>query len=178
VVVGTGIAVCLAALVAMASTVGMDLLPGDPPEDKAAELPREVVDRVPIGTPSEAKDDPWTGDPYRDTTAPGPTRAGAKPAEAAPAALSPAPTTGGDRAAQIDGAPPSTQTVSTTADSASSSAPLTDRSVSVESTPATTTEAPVTTTTTPEPPPTTTTTTQEPPPSSESVVSTEAATTP
>jgi molecular chaperone DnaK len=171
VVVGTGIAVCLAALVAMASTVGTDLLGSSAaPRGSADELPREVVDRAPIGTPSETKkDDPWTGKPYQETTPPGPTRPGAQPATASPAALTPAPTTGGDRDAQIAGAPPSTQTVSTTV--SSSTGETTDRSgtVTAESIPSSTTEPPPPVTTTTDPPVETTTTTVEPPPSSESV---------
>lgn len=167
VVVGTGIAVFLAALVVTASTVGDT----SAPRGSADELPREVVDRAPIGTPSETKkDDPWTGDPYQETTPPGPTRPGAKPATASPAALAPAPTTGGDRAAQIAGAPPSTQTVSTTV--SPSTGETTDRSgpVTVESIPSSTTEPPPPpVTTTPEPPVESSTTVVEPPPSSESV---------
>jgi molecular chaperone DnaK len=171
VVVGTGIAVFVAALVATASTVGTDLL-GDTSaaQGSADDLPREVVDRSPIGVPSETKkEDPWTGKPYQETTPPGPTRPDAKPAAASPAALTPAPTTGGDRDAQIAGAPPSTQTVSTTVSSATEETLPTDRgSVTAESIPPTTTEAPPVTTTT-EPPVETTTTTVDPPPSSESV---------
>jgi actin-like ATPase involved in cell morphogenesis len=107
-VVGAGIAACLVALVATASTVGNDLLPGGAPVDAAdtANLPREVVDQVPVGIPSENDVDPWTGEPYEETTKPGPTRPDAKPAEATPAALAPAPTTGADRDDLVDGAPP------------------------------------------------------------------------
>jgi molecular chaperone DnaK len=114
-VVGASIAACLAALVATASTVGTDLLPDGTPVGAAdtADLPREVVDRVPIGTPSENDVDPWTGEPFEETTPPGPKRPGAKPTAASPEALSPAPTTGGDRAAQIAGEAPSTQTTTT-----------------------------------------------------------------
>jgi actin-like ATPase involved in cell morphogenesis len=128
-VVGAGIAACLVALVATASTVGSDLLPsGNTTADAVpADRPREVVDRVPIGTPAEAGEDPWTGDPYRETTAPGPKRPGAQPAVASPVTLSPTPTTGGDRAAQVAGEPPATQPASP-AERPSATEPPIDRS--------------------------------------------------
>lgn len=107
-VVGVSIAACLAALVATASTVGPDLLADSSTSGTAdaADLPREVVDRAPIGTPVE--NDPWTGKPFEETTRPGPTRPDAKPAVASPEALSPAPPAPGvDRTGLISGeAPP------------------------------------------------------------------------
>ncbi|MFL6119696.1 Hsp70 family protein [Actinophytocola sp.] len=106
--VGMGVAACLAAVVTTASTVGPDLLPGGTAAGEAntSNLPREVVDRVPIGTPNRNDVDPWTGKPFEETTPPGPTRSDAKPAEATPEALTPTPTTGGDRDAAIAGGPP------------------------------------------------------------------------
>ena len=173
-VIGASIAACLAALVATASTVGPDLLAdGGTPVGAAeeADLPREVVDRAPIGTPEASETDPWTGEPYEETTPPGPTRPGAEPAVVSPAQLTPTPTTGGDRDAQIDGAPPSTQTVSTTPDPPVTTDPSIDRTPPVDSSvppTTTTTDPPVTTTpettTTPEPTPEPTTTTPADPP--------------
>ncbi|TDV47791.1 Hsp70 family protein [Actinophytocola oryzae] len=109
-----GIAACLVAVVATASTVGSDLTDSGTPVGSAdtSDLPREVVDRAPVGEPGET--DPWTGEPYRETTPPGPRRPGAKPAQTTPESLTPAPTTGGDRADQIAGNPPPTQTAPTT----------------------------------------------------------------
>jgi molecular chaperone DnaK len=174
-VIGASIAACLAALVATASTVGPDLLAdGGTPVGAAdtADLPREVVDRAPIGTPEEAADvDPWTGEPYKETTPPGPTRPGAEPAAVSPTELTPTPTTGGDRDAQIDGAPPSTETVSTTADPTTTADSTDVRGTTPDSEVPTTTptDPPVTTTpepttTTPEPTPDPTTTTPADPP--------------
>jgi len=151
---GAGIAACLVALVATASTVGTDLLStsGAPVGTAdAADMPREVADNGPVGDPNEL--DPWTGEPYEDTTPPGPTRPGAKPADKSPAALTPAPTTGGDRDLQINGEPPSTQTTSGAPPVTAETGPGVDRSTD-------TTSIPPTTTTT-EPPPIETTT--EPP---------------
>jgi molecular chaperone DnaK (HSP70) len=178
VVLGVGFVACLAVVLATASTLGSDLLPDSGTPVGAAEpadLPREVVDRMPIGTPTESEVDPWTGEPYEETTPPGPTRPDAKPAAASPAELSPAPTTGGDRNAQIAGAPPSTQTVSTAESTTQSEDPGTDRSPTTTTDPepttttdqvTTTTDPPVTTTD--DPVPTTTTTDQpvDPPPAS------------
>ncbi|HEX6352198.1 Hsp70 family protein [Actinophytocola sp.] len=160
VVVGVGLAACLAALAA-ASTLGSDLLPSTGTQvdaaDQPAGLPREIVDRVPIGTPKENTRDPWTGRPYEETTRPGPHRPGARPADASPAELSPSPTTGGHRNAQIAGEPPSTQTVGTATPTtdigrASTTAP-TDQSTAPTVQPTTT---PPTVTTTDQPAPTTT----------------------
>jgi actin-like ATPase involved in cell morphogenesis len=108
VALGMGMAACLVAVVATASVVGSDLLPGGTPTGAAdtSDLPREVVGRSPIGTPNKKKDDPWTGKPYEETTRPGPTRPDAKPADASPASLTPTPTTDGDRDAEIAGEPP------------------------------------------------------------------------
>jgi molecular chaperone DnaK len=103
-IVGTGIAACLAALIATASAVGPDLLPHHGAAADTGDRPREVVDRSPIGNPRE-NDDPWTGEPYKKTTPPGPTRPGAQPADASPESLTPTPTTGVDRTAQIEGQP-------------------------------------------------------------------------
>jgi molecular chaperone DnaK len=162
-VIGASIAACLAAFVATASTVGTDLLADSGAPAGAAEttdLPREVVDGAPIGTPVESEVDPWTGDPYEETTRPGPTRPGAEPAAVSPAELTPTPTTGGDRGGLIDGEPPSTQTVPTTTDLTT-----TDPSIDRGTLP----DSPVPTTTTTDPPPPTTTTPEpttvpEPPP--------------
>jgi molecular chaperone DnaK len=103
-IVGTGIAACLAALIATASTVGPDLLPHNDAAADTGDRPREVVDRSPIGDPRE-NEDPWTGEPYEKTTPPGPARPGARPAEASPESLTPTPTAGVDRTAQIAGQP-------------------------------------------------------------------------
>ena len=160
-VVGAGIAACLAALVATASTVGTDILSGGGAPVGAADtsdLPGAVADSGPVGTPNEASTDPWTGEPYEPTTAPGPTRPGAKPASKPPEALTPAPTTGGDRDAQIAGESPSTETVTTP----DTSSPSIDVSVlTTEETPPpdqTTTDTPPPVETTTEPPPDTDTT--------------------
>jgi hypothetical protein len=172
-VVGASIAACLAALVATASTVGTDLLADSETPAGPADLPREVVDRVPIGTPKEVGEvDPWTGDPYEETTPPGPRRPDAEPAAMSPTELTPTPTTGGDRDAQIDGAPPSTETVSTTpAPPTTTTGSIDDRGTTSNSeVPTTTTTDPPTTTppepttTTPEPTPDPTTTTPADPP--------------
>jgi hypothetical protein len=113
-----------------ASTVGPDLAPTGAPAGAAeADRPREVVDRVPIGTPERAEEDPWTGQPYRETTPPGPSRPGAKPAVVSPAALTPTPTTGGDRGAQIAGGPPSSETATVPEEQTVREDPPTDRSV-------------------------------------------------
>jgi molecular chaperone DnaK (HSP70) len=152
VTVAVGVAMCLGALAVTAGTVGSDILPGggnpvgvaDPVE---AGGPEEVVDSTSSGKP---KEDPWTGKPYEETTPPGPERPDAKPTKANPATLTPTPTTGGDRDAEIDGAPPSTQTVSpSTATSVGTTGPTSDVSVPVTTTeePTTTTEEPTTTTT-------------------------------
>ncbi|MBB4905480.1 Hsp70 family protein [Actinophytocola algeriensis] len=116
VTLGVGIAMCLGALVVTAGTVGTDLLPGGPSPVGVADPiptdgPRDVVDRSPVGTPQEGEEDPWTGEPYRETTPPGPKRPGAQPTKASPATLTPTPTTGGDRDAEINGAPPTGQPV-------------------------------------------------------------------
>jgi molecular chaperone DnaK len=158
VAVGVGVAACLAVLVVTASTVGPDLSPTGAPVAEA-DRPREVVDRVPIGTPEQTEEDPWTGEPYRETTAPGPTRPGAKPAAVSPAALTPTPTTGGDREAQIAGAPPSTEAVTETGvPPTTSDDPPTDRSVPDPDPTGPTTTSDPQPTTTPDPEPTTTTT--------------------
>jgi molecular chaperone DnaK len=121
VIVGAGIAACLAAVVATASAVGSDLLPHSGAAAEPADRPREVVDKSPIGNPRES-DDPWTGKPYEATTPPGPTRPNAKPTEASPESLTPAPTTNVDRTAQIDGQP-STPSSSTAEVSSEASPP-------------------------------------------------------
>ena len=172
-VVGVGIAACLAALVATASTVATDLLPGGTPTGAAdtSDLPREVVDRVPIGTPEKNDVDPWTGKPYEETTPPGPTRPDAKPAEETPESLTPAPTTGGNRDDLVDGAPPPSQPVSTAENQGTTGGgpePRTSSTMDVTTTipepePTTTTPDPTTTTTEPAPEPTTTTPEAEPP---------------
>ena len=145
VIVGAGIAACLAAVIATASTVGSDLLPQSGAAADPADLPREVVDKSPIGNPRES-DDPWTGEPYEATTKPGPTRPDAKPADASPESLTPTPTTGGDRAAEIAGEPPSTQTVSATGEPPTATGPQRDSTTDVPPTipsdPGSTTEPP------------------------------------
>lgn len=166
-VVGVGIAACLVALVATASTVGTDLLADGTSVDAADtnDLPREVVDRAPIGTPSESVDkDPWTGKPYKDTTAPGPTRPDAKPADATPEALTPAPTTGGDRDKLVDGAPPPPPTGTPTVSSSATGGtdPGDDRSSSSVEVPPPSSEPPPPPSSEPPPPPS-----SEPPSSSE-----------
>ncbi|MFI7672689.1 Hsp70 family protein [Actinophytocola sp. NPDC049390] len=110
--VALALAMCAGALAVTTGTVGSDILPGGAApvgvaDPVAAGGPSEMLDPTSAGAP---KEDPWTGEPYRETTPPGPERPGAQPAEAAPADLSPAPTTGGDREAQVNGAPPATQT--------------------------------------------------------------------
>ena len=169
--VALGLAMCAGALAVTAGTVGSDILPG-------GGAPVGVADPVAAGGPSEVvgaptsagapKEDPWTGEPYRETTPPGPERPGATPTKATPAALTPTPTTGGDRDAQVDGAPPSTQTVNPTTTSPTGDPtpttteptpdPTTTTDPTTETT--TTTEETVTTTTTEETTtdPTTTTT--------------------
>lgn len=164
VTISVGIVACLAALVVTASAVGSDLQPEGAADPIATDSTREVVDRVPVGAQEEDEVDPWTGEPYQETTPPGPTRPGAKPAAATPVALSPAPTTGGDRDAQIAGESPSTTTVppaeaTTTPDPSAETTP-TEPSPDVT----TTTETTTTTTTTevPPPPPEETTTPEVP----------------
>jgi molecular chaperone DnaK len=165
IVVSAGIAACLVALVATASTVGTDLLAGSGTPVGAADtgdLPREVVDTGPVGDPNESVVDPWTGEPYQPTTPPGPTRPGAKPANKPAEALTPAPTTGGDRDAQIDGEPPSTETVKPEDPPSGETTDPRDRSDDSSTAeppePTTTTEDPPVVTTTDEPPVTETTT--------------------
>jgi hypothetical protein len=174
-VMAVGVAACLAAVVATASTVGTDMLSGGTQADAAdtSDLPREVVDRAPVGTPLENDDtDPWTGQPYEETTTPGPKRPDAKPTDASPATLTPAPTTGGNRDGQINGEPPSTQVITTTTPAppttGDDNGPIVRSSSTTDEPPVTTTPDP--TTTTPEPPtteplpdPTTTTEPVEPP---------------
>lgn len=165
--VAVALAMCAGALMVTAGTVGTDLLPGGTAPVGVADPittdgPLEVVDKVPAGTPKEGEEDPWTGEPYRETTPPGPDRPGAKPTTASPAALTPTPTTGGDRDAQVDGAPPSTHTVSpppatTTEAEATTTEPVPEETTTTDPVPETTT------TTEPEPEPTTTTT-EEPVP--------------
>jgi actin-like ATPase involved in cell morphogenesis len=178
--IGVGVVACLAALVVTASAVGTDLIPGGNAAQVVADPittdgPREVLDKESVGAPAPGETDPWTGEPYRETTQPGPSRPGAKPAAATPAALTPAPTTGGDRDAQVDGAPPSTNTVSPPPDPdpTGPTGPTDPTGVTTteEPPPVTTTEEPPPVTTTEEPPPVTTTeepppvtTTEEPPP--------------
>jgi molecular chaperone DnaK len=172
VTIGVGLAMCLGALVVTAGTVGTDL-GGPSPVGVADPLtmdgPREVVGKSPVGTPREGEEDPWTGEPYRETTPPGPKRPGAEPTKASPAALTPTPTTGSDRDAQVNGAPPSTNTVNpattsstevlptttdggttTTTDEVTTTTTTTTTETTTEETTTTTTEEPVTTTTTTE----------------------------
>jgi molecular chaperone DnaK len=171
VVAGVGTAACLAAVVATASTVGSDATPHGPAAGAAgaSDLPREVVDRAPIGTPSKNDVDPWTGEPYKETTPPGPTRSDAKPTDASPETLTPTPTTGGDRDAAINGEKPSTEASSTTAEPTTAgggddSSVRSSSSPQVPTPPPTTTPPEPTTTTEPPPEPTTTTEAVEPPP--------------
>ena len=175
VTLGVGIAMCLGALVVTAGTVGTDLLPGGPSPVGVADPittdgPREVVGQSPVGAPQEGEEDPWTGEPYRETTPPGPKRPGAEPTKASPAALTPTPTTGGDRDQQIDGGAPSTTTVNptttttpgvqstTTTDGGPTTTTTTEVVVTTTDDTTTTTTEETTTTTTEEPVPTTTTT--------------------
>ncbi|MGB3441182.1 MAG: Hsp70 family protein [Actinophytocola sp.] len=165
VTLGVGLAMCVGALVVTAGTLGTDLLSGGAaPVGVADPLgtggPREVLDEVPVGTPEEGEEDPWTGEPYRETTPPGPKRPGAKPTTASPATLTPTPMTGGDRTRAIKGAPPVGQPVTpsggsgpTTSDTPPEQTTTTTDATSVE----TTTTEPEATTTTEE----TTTTTEE-----------------
>jgi molecular chaperone DnaK len=165
VTIGVGLAMCLGALVVTAGTVGTDLLPGGPtPVGVADPLttdgPREVVGQSPVGTPQEGEEDPWTGEPYRETTPPGPERPGAEPTKASPAALTPTPTTGGDRGQQIDGGTPSTVSPTTTTTPGVQSTTTTDGGTTTTTDEVTTTTTTTTTETTTEE--TTTTTTEDP----------------
>jgi actin-like ATPase involved in cell morphogenesis len=173
VTVGVGLAMCVGALVVTAGIVGTDLLSGGPSPVGVADPistdgPREVIGQSPVGIPQEGEEDPWTGEPYRETTPPGPQRPGAKPTAASPAALTPAPTTGGNRDEQVNGGAPSTTTVNpTTTTSVDVQSTTTDQetTTTTETTGETTTTSvetttDETTTTTTEEPVTTTTTTE------------------
>ncbi len=191
--VALGLAMCAGALAVTAGTVGSDILPGGAApvgvaDPVAAGGPSEVVGATSAGAP---KKDPWTGEPYRETTPPGPERPGAKPTAATPAALTPKPTTGGDREAQVNGAPPATQTVNPTTtspagtsthttsepDSTTTTDPTTDPTTTTTDEPATDPTTTTTTTTTDEPTPDPTTTTDTPAEQTEAPADTTADTT-
>jgi actin-like ATPase involved in cell morphogenesis len=167
-----GVAVgVVALLVVWAGMVGTDVLPDDgvtTGEDIAAPA---LGDPAAPGGIAAGDVDPWTGEPYTETTKPGPTRPDAEPTKATPAALSPGPTKSKDRGALIKGEKP----IPTNPPPGSSGpgAPPTNTVVEPPPPPVTTTDEPPppVETTTDEPPPVTTTeepppvtTTEEPPP--------------
>jgi actin-like ATPase involved in cell morphogenesis len=100
---GVGLAACVTLAVLVAGPVGTDVREGGGVPAAAADVGPSVAPgaSTPVGTV-----DPWTGEPYTETTKPGPTRRNAEPTKASPAKLSPAPTTTQNRAALIDGTPP------------------------------------------------------------------------
>jgi molecular chaperone DnaK len=169
-----GVAVgVVALLVVWAGMVGTDVLPsgGADPGGEAGAAPG--VDAAGGGdgttTPKDGVD-PWTGKPYTDTTAPGPTRPDAKPTKESPAQLTPRPTHTKNRGALIDGAkPPPADPGPGDDGTGPADPPPVDDPPASDPPPASEEPPPVvdTTTTTeepPPPPPEETTTMEEPPP--------------
>ncbi len=159
---GVALAVCLGALIMMAGTVGSDVgqaggasAQGDvaaPAAGRGEPVAGEVVD-------------PWTGEPYTETTPPGPTRPKAKPTEKNPETLAPTPTTSQNRNALIAGTPPVSvtnppgSTGGGTTGGTTGPDPTTDPTTTDDPPPTTTDDPPPTTTEDPPPP-----TTEDPPP--------------
>jgi molecular chaperone DnaK len=106
-----GAAACVAAMLALAGFVGSDVLPGGGAATDEGGLAAPALDSDASGgsggsaTQKDAVD-PWTGKPYTETTAPGPTRPDAKPTKESPTKLAPKPTHAKNRGALIEGAKP------------------------------------------------------------------------
>jgi molecular chaperone DnaK len=157
---------CVAAMIGLAGFVGTDILPGSDVAsgDELAAVPIVGGDGSSRAVPKDAVD-PWTGEPYTETTKPGPTRPDAKPSTTSPTKLAPRPTKVKDRGALIDGAtPPPAPTTG-----GGTSAPGDDGTTEAPPPPVVTTTTedpppPDTTTEDPPPPVETTTTTEDPPP--------------
>ena len=100
---GVALAVCVGALMMMAGTVGSDV-------GQAGGAAAQGDVAAPAAGPGEPVAgevvDPWTGEPYTETTPPGPTRPKARPTEKSPETLAPTPTTSQNRNALIAGTPP------------------------------------------------------------------------
>ncbi len=171
-----GMAAFAAAMIGLAGIVGSDVRPlGDIAAEEGIVAPAPGQDAAAGTETSKDGVDPWTGEPYTETSDPGPTRAGAKPTEATPAKLSPKPTKARNRDALIDGATPPPPPNTGGGDNGGgdpdpgTEVPVDNSSV-VEEPPVTTTTEDVppppdpTTTTEEPPPPEPTTTTEEPPP--------------
>jgi hypothetical protein len=100
-------AACVAAMIGLAGFVGTDILPGGDVAtgDELAAVPVVGGGGTSGAVPKDAVD-PWTGEPYTETTKPGPTRPDAEPTKTSPAKLAPKPTQVKDRGSLIDGATP------------------------------------------------------------------------
>jgi molecular chaperone DnaK len=169
-----GAAACVAAMFALAGLVGSDVLPGgDTPTDEGG-LAAPALDGNASGgsggSPTQkGAVDPWTGKPYTETTAPGPTRSDAKPTKESPAKLAPKQTHAKNRGALIEGAKP--PPAPSTGGGDDTSAPGGGDTTSEQPPPPveTTTEQPPppAETTTEQPPPPVETTTEQPPPPAE-----------
>ncbi|HEV7651644.1 MAG TPA: Hsp70 family protein [Actinophytocola sp.] len=168
-----GAAACVAAMFALAGFVGSDVLPGgETPTGEGLAAPALDEDDGDGDGPGSAKSkdavDPWTGKPYTETTAPGPTRSDAKPTKESPTKLAPKPTRAKNRDALIEGAKPPPAPSSGGDDGDDTPAPGGGDPSSEQPPPPveTTTDdpPPPAETTTEEPPPPAETTTEEPPP--------------
>jgi hypothetical protein len=163
-----GAAACVAAMFALAGLVGSDVLPGGQSrsdEGLAAPALADDEDGTGKATPKDAVD-PWTGKPYTETTAPGPTRPDAKPTKESPAKLAPKPTRAKNRDALIEGAKPP-PAPSTGGDDGTQAPVGGDTSTAGPPPPVETTTddpPPPVETTTEDPPPPVETTTEDPPP--------------
>jgi molecular chaperone DnaK len=158
------LAACVTAVIGLAGFVGTDVLPtgdADTGEKRAAPAVDEQ-DGAGGATPKDAVD-PWTGQPYTETTPPGPTRPDAEPARTSPTTLSAKPKAAKDRGALIAGKPVGTKPTSQPAGTPGPQQPPATTSEE-PSPPATTTEEPPPPVTTTDQPPPPVTTTEEPPP--------------
>ncbi len=155
---------CVAAMIGLAGFVGTDILPGGDVAtgDELTALPAVDGDGSSGAVPKDAVD-PWTGEPYTETTKPGPTRPDAKPTNTNPTTLSPKPRAAKDRGALIAGKPAGTKPTSQPAGTSGPQQPPVT-TTEVPPPPVTTTEEPPPPVTTTEEPPPPVTTTEEPPP--------------
>ncbi|MGH3762195.1 Hsp70 family protein [Actinophytocola sp.] len=154
----------IALLVVWTGIVGTDVLPsGD--AQTGDDIAAPATGGSGSVTPKDG-DDPWTGEPYTETTPPGPTRSDAEPAEASAAALAPKPTTAKNRDALVDGAkpPPAPPTGGDDSPTIPTGNPASQDPGTTSEEESPPPEETTTTTTEPPPPETTTTTTEEPPP--------------
>ena len=176
-----GVAVGVAALlVVWAGMVGTDVLPsGGADTGGGVAAPQADGEDGDASATSKDGTDPWTGKPYTETTAPGPTREDAEPAKESPAALTPKPTSTKNRDKLVDGAkpPPAGPTsgggggTTIPGGGSSNAEPPPDTTTTTEEPPPPPPETTTTTTEEPPPPPpeeTTTTTTVDPPPPADS----------